>query len=57
MDTNATVTTGDKLPPLDNFTRPELEDLIGVLHGALLAAQRDFLKLTEAVRIATERAA
>jgi hypothetical protein len=57
MATEGTITTCAELPPLDDFTRPELIELVGVLHCALVAAQRDFLKLSEAVRIATERAA
>jgi hypothetical protein len=31
-----------ELPPLDGFTRAELEELVGTLHGALVRAQADY---------------
>jgi hypothetical protein len=57
MATEGTITTAAVLPPLDAFTHAELRDLVAILHGALLRAQADYTKLSEAVRIATERAA
>lgn len=41
----AATTATTELPPLDGFNRAELEELIGVLHGALVRAQADYTKL------------
>lgn len=40
------------LPPLDGFSRAELEDLVGILHRALVRAQSDY----ETLSATTERA-
>jgi hypothetical protein len=48
------------LPPLDDFTRAELAELVRVLHGALVRAQADFTTLAatcgQAITVATELA-
>lgn len=50
------MTTTIKLPPLDGFTREELEELIRVLHGGLVRAQADYDALSSTAWLALDEA-
>jgi hypothetical protein len=43
-----------EIPPLDGFTRAELEELIGVLHGSLVRAHADYDVLAATAEKAVE---
>ena len=44
------------LPPLDDFTRDELCELVRILHSGLVRAQADYLALSKTTREVIELA-
>ena len=48
------MTTELRMPPLDHFTRAELVELIGILHGAINEARRDYRLLAETTQSALD---